>query len=98
MALSVSEIPQHLRTRAEGMDEDDEDYLDDNIIPGCYVLDIGIEELQYSSIWIRADYIRIHDYFHAHYTKYAKPVCRAPGAVLTGQPGIGEFPSVTEPF
>jgi hypothetical protein len=32
---------------------------DDDIIPGCYIIDIGIEGLDLSKIWIRADYIRI---------------------------------------
>ena len=34
---------------------------DDGIIPGCYVLDIGIPSLKFTSRWIRADYIRIYD-------------------------------------
>ena len=41
----------------ESMDEGLETDTDDDIIPGCYLLDIGIGV---SKLWIRADYIRIY--------------------------------------
>ncbi|KIM39972.1 hypothetical protein M413DRAFT_29116 [Hebeloma cylindrosporum] len=41
--------------------------LDDDFIPGCYMLDIGIEGFPYPKIWIRADYIRIFDYLQVYY-------------------------------
>jgi hypothetical protein len=63
---------------------------DDDILPGCYDLDISIDGMAPSSLWIRADYIRIYNFFQAHYDKHAHPMARAPSAVLTGQPGIGE--------
>jgi hypothetical protein len=70
-----------------GDDGTDETELDDDIIPGCYTLDIGIVGLPYSRIWIRSDYIRVYDYLNRHYNK---PVPgRAPSATLTGQPGVG---------
>lgn len=70
--------------RDERLDEDDD------MMPGCYFFDIGIDGLGMSSLWIRADYIRIYDFFQTYFNKYAKPRGRAPSAVLTGQPGIGE--------
>ena len=69
----------------EGMEDDD----DDDIVPGCYVLDINTD-LEYRRIWIRAEYIRVYDFletFYAHTTKHSP--YKAPGAVVTGQPGIG---------
>jgi hypothetical protein len=72
----------------ERTDEDGDD-LDDDIIPGCYFLDIGIEGLEYPRIWIRADYIRTYDALENHYQRPAYSH-RAPAAVITGEPGIGE--------
>jgi hypothetical protein len=69
--------------------------MDNDFIPGCYVLDLGIPGLLCSSIWIRADYIRVYDYFQTFYNKYNKPMTRVPSAVLTGQPGIGESSCIT---
>jgi len=92
----------------EGQDEDehmDEDGnermygsettdLDDDIIPGCCFLDIGLAGL-YQRIWVRADYIRAYGYLENRYNKLARIAGRAPAAVLTGQPGIGEIPCAT---
>jgi hypothetical protein len=69
---------------SEGVD------LDDDVMPGCYFLEIDIEGFPYPKIWIRAEYIRIYDALEAHYQKRSYPYV-APGAVITGQPGIGEF-------
>lgn len=75
----------------ERMDEDGSEGagLDDDIIPGCYFLEIDIEGLEYPMIWIRADYIRIYNALETHYRKPAYPH-QAPAAVITGEPGIGE--------
>jgi hypothetical protein len=83
----------------ERMDLDEDERMDegDDVISGCYVLDIDIDGLGMSSLWIRADYIRIYNFFQAHYDNYAKPRGRAPSAVLTGQPGIGESSRVASP-
>jgi hypothetical protein len=55
------------RARDQDQDEDDpmDEHLDedDDIIPGCYPLDLGINV---PKIWIRADYIRIYDFLEAH--------------------------------
>jgi len=66
--------------------------LEDDILSGCYVLNIGIEGIDYPSIWVRAEYIRMYDYLESYYNSFASKLPgRAPGAVLTGQPGIGEL-------
>ena len=63
--------------------------LDDDIIPGCYVLDLGIAGLPFAKIWIRAEYIRIFNYLQAYYDR-PRMNNLAPAVVITGQPGIGE--------
>jgi hypothetical protein len=73
----------------ETMDEASTADSDDDIIPGCYVLDIDINEIEFPKIWIRAEYIRVFDSLYAYYnTTLSLP--RAPAAVVTGQPGIGK--------
>ena len=72
----------------EGMDQGDKD---NDVIPGCYMLDISIEGLEISKMWIRAEYIQIFDYIEAFFKKPGFPPGRPPSAVITGQPGIGVF-------
>jgi hypothetical protein len=43
---------------------------ENDIIPGCYILDLGIH-FEFSKIWIRADYIRIYDYLENYSNKMA---------------------------
>ena len=45
----------------------DVDEGDDEIGPGCYILDIDIEGLPCSKIWIRRDHIGVYDYCNEHY-------------------------------
>ena len=71
----------------DGLDEGSETYMDDDVIPGCCFLDVGGD---FSKIWVRADYIRIYDFLEAHYKKSLAPSFKAPAAVVTGQPGIGQ--------
>ena len=68
---------------------DDFSDLDDDIIPGCYMLDIDLKGFPYPKIWIRADYIRVFNYLQV---VYDRPRLHdiAPAVVITGQPGIGE--------
>jgi len=68
---------------------DDLTDLDDDVIPGCYVLDLGIAGLPFAKIWIRAEYIRIFNYLQAYYDR-PRMNNLAPAVVITGQPGIGE--------
>jgi cobalamin biosynthesis protein CobT len=74
-------------------DEDDSDYDEDEIIDGCCVLDVNIPGLE-TSIWVRAEYIRIFEHIAKLYDsvvdierKDQKSSC----VILTGQPGIGEL-------
>lgn len=74
------------------MDVDDIDSDgDSDIIDGCYVLDFGLEGISPSKIWVRADYIRIYDELEIWLND--KPREKAPGAIVVGQPGIGECAS-----
>ena len=66
---------------------------DDGTGPGCYSLDIGIEGLQTSKIWVRADYIRVYDYCNKIYEDAMSqfPNFRMTGSIaITGQPGVGK--------
>ena len=63
-----------------------------DVIPGCYVLNIDIKGLDRSKIWIRADYIRVYNYLETINDGTSEAEGVAPGAIITGQPGIGEFP------
>jgi len=67
-----------------------DDERDDDIISGCYALDLNIPRMLVTSLWVRADYIRIFDHFQAFYDEYASPMEITPCGVLSGQPGIGE--------
>jgi len=60
----------------------------DDIIPGCCVLHIDIGAIR--KVWVRAEYIRIYGYLEEQYNDCLVKVGN-PGAVLMGQPGIGEF-------
>jgi hypothetical protein len=79
----------------DGDDHMDEDWegadLRSDITPGCHVLDINIDGIEYPRIWVRAEYLRIYDFLEDCYNDAVEKPGRAPGAVLTGQPGIGEF-------
>jgi hypothetical protein len=72
---------------------DDGDNLDmdenDDLAAGCRILDIGIGDI--GKILIRAEYMRIYD----HLEHQLATTTTNPGAVLTGQPGIGEFSYIT---
>ena len=56
-----------------------------------YVLNIGIKGLERSKFWIRADYIRVYNYLETINDGTSEAEGVAPGAIITGQPGIGEF-------
>ena len=71
------------------MEIDDSAAEDDDIIPGCYVLDSGIRGAE-GKIGVRADYIRIFRFAEKFYTKHVSNSL-SPCLVITGQPGIGEL-------
>lgn len=74
-----------------GVDVDVDD-VDDNIIPGCYAFNIDVEGLELSKIWIRADYIRVYNSLDSLRDVTTASIFQRIGAILTGEPGIGEFP------
>ena len=50
--------------KSQLIDQDEEvTDADDDIISGCYVLNISIPHIPVSHLWIRADYIRVFNYF-----------------------------------
>lgn len=63
----------------ETMDEATTMDPEDDIISGCYMLDIDIDELELTSLWIRAEYIRVFNLVNAYYDKPTS-VRRAPVA------------------
>ncbi|KAF8235604.1 hypothetical protein L208DRAFT_739268 [Tricholoma matsutake] len=72
-----------------GVDVDVDD-VDDNIIPGCYALNIDVEGLELSKIWIRADYIRVYNSLDSLRDVTTASIFQRVGAILTGEPGIGK--------
>ena len=63
---------------------------DDEIGPGCHILDIGIPALGCMKLWIRKEYIRVYnycnDYMEANWNGQLSP-----SMVIMGSPGIGQF-------
>ncbi len=94
MPAEGSGLGNELRGGDEPMDvcmSEGED-SDDDVIEGCYFLEIDIEEFAYPWIWVRAEYIRIYDALEVYYKTPRSPFPNrlAKAAVITGQPGIGE--------
>ncbi|KAI0256323.1 hypothetical protein BJV78DRAFT_1151083 [Lactifluus subvellereus] len=77
--------------------DDDGENMGNEIGPGCYPLDFGDEDLGRSKLWIRKDYIRIHDCCEEFYNDITRLKSIAPSVIITGQPGIADsddgFPS-----
>jgi hypothetical protein len=70
------------------VDEDTD--ADDELIPGCYELDITPNPVSdLSKIWIRAEYVRIYKYAESRY-ELCYECGKAQATVVTGQPGNGE--------
>ena len=78
-------------TDDDGDDDTDDEDVDDELIPGCCELDISPSPVSdISTIWIRADYVRIYKYAESKYDLcYERR--KAQALVITGQPGIGEY-------
>jgi hypothetical protein len=78
-------------SEGESMQVDDRN-MENEMGPGCYVLDIGVDTIGCSQqIWIRQDYIRIYEHCERYYLKVANIKSpRPPSVVITGQPGIGK--------
>lgn len=80
---------------AESDEDKPMDVDDDDFPPGCAILDIGIDDLPFQKIWIRADYIRVYDFIESREAPNRMAVnLLPPAAVVTGQPGIGKLSSV----
>jgi hypothetical protein len=72
------------------VDKDDEN-TENQIGPGCYLLDVGVMDLGRSQLWIRKDYIMIYDRCEDIYNHIKYDESRiVPSVVITGQPGIGK--------
>ena len=83
--------------KKEGKDPEEDEVGIDDYIEGCYVLDINIVGME-SSIWVRAEYIRILDRIvklHNNLTSSNRIEKMSYCVIITGQPGIGKF-SLTE--
>jgi hypothetical protein len=76
---------QTVEVRSEFEDPTDQN---NDIIPGCYMLNIGIEGFAYPKIWVRAEYMRVFAHLQTFYD-WPRAHNVAPSAVITGQPGIG---------
>ncbi len=90
------EVPEPSKPAESEITDEDEHMrvdcqVDDDFIPGCAILDIGIGDLPFQKIWIRADYIRIYNYIENHETPARLTNLLAPATIVTGHPGTGEF-------
>ena len=96
LTLEDPELSSPQPAESDLMDEDKPiDVDDDDFPPGCAILDIGIDDLPFQKIWIRADYIRVYDFIESREAPNRMAVnLLPPAAVVTGQPGIGELSSV----
>jgi hypothetical protein len=84
----VEDDARQWRESQSAVEDDD----DNDIGPGCYVLNLDLE-LRCSKMWVRKDYIRIYDYCtrrHEEGPRYGREKARS--VVITGQPGVGKFP------
>ena len=66
-----------------GEDEDEEE-----ISPGCGILDIAIPGINPSKLWVRKEYIKLSEYCEEY---LGRDHFIAPSVVITGQPGIGKY-------
>src|SRR5258708_3747539 len=84
--------PMDEQEKGKGKEEEEEEEEEEEFGPGCYILNIDIDNLPHPKIWIRAEYIRIYDRCSAHYESCLSQPNRnvAPSVVITGQPGIAK--------
>ncbi|KAH9172639.1 hypothetical protein EDB89DRAFT_2229267 [Lactarius sanguifluus] len=75
-------------------DEDPDEGEGDETVPGCYVLNIGIESI-WPELLVRKEYIRLYKYCKKYLgTHRDEP--KPPSVVITGQPGIALCQRLTE--
>lgn len=73
------------------VDEDEDMGEEDEVGPGCGILDTGITALGRSKLWIRQEYLRLYKYCDDHLgSKSSNILQESPSVVITGQPGIGK--------
>jgi len=89
--IGVIEGQDHDETMDTDSEFSDGEEEPEKAIPGCYVLDIDVEGLEVSSLWIHPDYIKIYDAVKDHYDYCAGLRGRAPSVVVTGHLGTGEL-------
>ncbi|KAH9043513.1 hypothetical protein EDB83DRAFT_2407406 [Lactarius deliciosus] len=71
----------------------DKDEDPDEAVPGCYILNIGIESI-WPELLVRKEYIRLYKYCKKYLGSYRdEPM--PPSVVITGQPGIGKSVWIT---
>ncbi|KAF9518021.1 hypothetical protein BS47DRAFT_426737 [Hydnum rufescens UP504] len=77
----------NVRSKTGEVEDEDED-----VLPGCYYLNIDIKGLWPKGLCIRPDYVRIYDALHRDYPLPMDMdlIGQTPCAVITGQPGIGK--------
>jgi hypothetical protein len=86
--------PEQRPSDGQHMD-DDEDRSE--LGPGCFILDFNIEPFPINQLWVRKDYIRMYDHCDRHVKNRLNAELQEevlpfpPSAVITGQPGIGEY-------
>ncbi|KAF8460690.1 hypothetical protein DFH94DRAFT_700271 [Russula ochroleuca] len=69
---SISDPSSNNQSPEEKSGENTLESKDDDITPGCYVLDIDNELIGIKRIWVRAEYIRIYDFLVEYYEEIHK--------------------------
>ena len=60
-------------------------------VSGGFALNLGIDSLETSKIWVREDYTRIYEFCDKHSAEVQNDNFeQAASIVITGQPGVGE--------
>jgi hypothetical protein len=81
MSMAVEESKWRSTQQSVSTLESDGYRMDiDQINPGCYMLDIGIQRLpfKFQTIWIRTEYIRIYDNVQHCHGESSRRVCYFP--------------------
>jgi hypothetical protein len=83
------DVPMNVEVPTAEVDEEDETG------PGCYILRLPWTRGTTKTIWIRQEYIRVYD-FCEKYLNFCgtNSLQETPSVVVTGQPGIGECPTL----
>ncbi|KAH9009391.1 hypothetical protein EDB84DRAFT_1280496 [Lactarius hengduanensis] len=74
-------------------DEDPDEGEGGETVPGCYILNIGIENI-WPELLVRKEYIQLYKYCKK-YLRSHRDDPKPPSVVITGQPGIGKSVWIT---